>query len=119
MSLNIPREIARERVIEAYKRTRRIATAAREAGVTEPTARRWLFDAGLVATHDDRSALGGPGRNVVKGPEPEGLARVDRDPCPRCNVRKDIGCKHFPKAVEPERELSPREQAEALWSKKP
>jgi hypothetical protein len=24
-------------------------------------------------------------------PEP-----VDRSPCPRCGVRKDIGCKHFP-----------------------
>lgn len=22
------------------------------------------------------------------------LPRVDRDPCPRCNVRGDIGCKH-------------------------
>lgn len=117
MSLNIPREIARERVIGAYKRTRRIATAAREAGVTEPTARRWLFDAGLVATHDDRSALGGPGRNVVKGPEPQGLARVDRDPCPKCNVRKDIGCKHFPKQPEAQRPMTDRERAEAMWSK--
>ena len=25
--------------------------------------------------------------------------RVSRDPCPRCNTRKDIGCKHFPRGV--------------------
>lgn len=23
--------------------------------------------------------------------------RVNRDPCPRCNTRRDIGCKHFPR----------------------
>ncbi|QZP07793.1 hypothetical protein [Caenibius sp. WL] len=26
--------------------------------------------------------------------------RVSRDPCPRCNTRKDIGCKHFPLEVQ-------------------
>ena len=25
--------------------------------------------------------------------------RVSRDPCPRCNTRKDIGCKHFPRGA--------------------
>jgi hypothetical protein len=27
---------------------------------------------------------------------PDDIARrvADRDPCPRCNVRKDIGCEH-------------------------
>lgn len=26
---------------------------------------------------------------------PAALVRVDRTPCPRCGVRKDIGCKHW------------------------
>lgn len=32
---------------------------------------------------------------VEKGPDigPD-LVRVDRDPCPRCNVRRDFGCAH-------------------------
>lgn len=25
----------------------------------------------------------------------DSLRRVDRDPCPSCGVRKDIGCKHW------------------------
>ncbi len=31
---------------------------------------------------------------------PAVLIRVDRTPCPRCGVRKDIGCKHFPKEAQ-------------------
>lgn len=119
MSLNLPRADAKARVIERYKRTRIIKSAALAGDVPYGTAQRWLREAGLIAGGDDRSALGGAPRNVIKGPDPRMVARVDRDPCPKCNTRKDIGCKHFPKAVEPERELSPREQAEALWSKKP
>ena len=117
MSLNIPRDEAKARVIERYKQTRRINSAATAGDVPYGTAQRWLREAGLIANHDDRSALGGPTRNVVKGPEPVGLARVDRDPCPRCNTRKDIGCKHFPKQPEAQRPMTDRERAEAMWSK--
>lgn len=34
-----------------------------------------------------------PLEHGFRGPVPEEL-RVDRDPCPRCNVRRDIGCEH-------------------------
>lgn len=30
---------------------------------------------------------------------PAQLVRVDRTPCFKCGIRKDIGCEHFPKAV--------------------
>lgn len=36
-------------------------------------------------------------RQRVAATYPAVLVRVDRSPCPRCAVRKDIGCKHFPK----------------------
>lgn len=118
MSLNIPRQLAKERVLDTYRRTRRIATAAREGGVTEASARRWLYDAGLIVSKDDRTSLGPSSRNTVSGPPVENLARVDRDPCPRCNTRKDIGCKHFPKQPEAQRPMTDRERAEAMWSNK-
>lgn len=30
-----------------------------------------------------------------RGPVPE-AQRVERDPCPWCAVRRDVGCRHFP-----------------------
>lgn len=118
MSLNIPRQLAKERVLETYKRTRRIATSAREAGVTEPTARRWLFNAGLIGSADDRSSLGEAHRNTVSGPPVENLVRVDREPCGKCGTRRDVGCKHYPKQPEAQRPMTDRERAEAMWSNK-
>ncbi len=120
MSLNIPRELAKERVIASYKQDRNIARAAREGGVAYATANAWLAKAGLmqsglVSPKPDTGII----RNVIKGPDPSSVARVDRDPCPRCNTRKDIGCKHFPKVAEPERAPTLQEQANALWSIKP
>lgn len=118
MSLNIPRELAKERVIASYKQDRNIARAAREGGVAYATANAWLAKAGLVHSdlvnpkHDS-----GMNRNVIKGPDPRNVARGDRDPCPRCNTRKDIGCKHFPKQPEAQRPMTDRERAEAMWSK--
>lgn len=117
MSLNLPRAEAKARVIERYKRTRVIKSAAAAGDVPYGTAQRWLREAGLIAGGDDRTALGGPPRNVIKGPDPRVITRVDRDPCPKCNTRKDIGCKHFPKQPEAERPMTDRERAEAMWSK--
>lgn len=35
----------------------------------------------------------------VEGPAADDVARlvVSRDPCPRCGVRGDVGCRHRPK----------------------
>lgn len=114
------RERAKQRVIDAYKRTRRIKTAAEAGPVPYSTANVWLAEAGLVLTGKvlpsefDRYSRGrGPSARINEA----ALARVDRDPCPRCNTRKDIGCKHFPKQPEAARPMTDRERAEAMWSK--
>lgn len=31
--------------------------------------------------------------------DPDAIPRVDRDPCPRCAVRRDIGCAHSTRAI--------------------
>ncbi len=114
------RERAKQRVIDAYKRTRRIKTAADAGPVPYSTANVWLAEAGLKVTGkvlasevDSYSRARGPSPRINEA----ALARVDRDPCPRCNTRKDIGCKHFPKQPEAERPMTDRERAEAMWSK--
>lgn len=118
MSLNIPREEAKELVIETYKRTRRCHTAANAAGIPYATARRWLFDAGLIKMADNSSVSAGMAY-VQKGPDPETLSRVDREPCFKCGVRRDVGCKHHPKEVDPAQPLTARDKAERLWKGMP
>lgn len=116
MSLNIPRELAKERVIASYKRDRNIARAAREGDVSYATATAWLSKAGLIRS--DRVSPKpdtGINRNVIKGPDPRSVVRVDRDPCPKCNTRKDIGCKHFPKEADTPAPPSARDIAERAW----
>lgn len=44
---------------------------------------------------DGRSAMQ-PYSNVVGRMDVAHIVRVDRDPCWRCETRKDIGCEHFP-----------------------
>ena len=78
MSLNIPRDIAKQTFIETYKRTRRQKTAAEAAGVPYATARRWLFDEGLIKIDLNESVAAGLSY-VQKGPDPENLSRVDRE----------------------------------------
>lgn len=118
MSLNIPRDMAKELVIETFKRTRRITTAAKTASVPVATARRWLFDAGFVTMTDNSSVSAGMAY-VQKGPDPETLSRVDREPCFKCGVRRDVGCKHHPKEVDPAQPLTARDKAERLWKGMP
>lgn len=116
MSEPTARELAKERVIAAYKRTRRIKTAAEAGPVPYSTANDWLIRAGLLQSSRGES-LNGDGYSRASGPRPDAsdLQRVDRDPCPRCNTRKDIGCKHFPLEVEPAQPLTARAKAERLW----
>lgn len=38
-----------------------------------------------------------PTTTLASAPYPS--SRVDRDPCPRCGVRRDIGCSHAARAV--------------------
>lgn len=117
MSPQSARELAKERVIETYKRTRRIKAAAEAGPVPYSTATDWLIRAELIASSRGLTIKPyGFSRASGRTPDAERLARVDRDPCPRCNTRKDIGCKHFPLQADPERPLSAREQADAMWS---
>lgn len=112
------RERAKQRVIDAYKRTRRIKTAAEAGPVPYSTANVWLAEAGLVVTGKvlaDEVGRYSRGRGPSARINDAALARVDRDPCPRCNTRKDIGCKHFPKEVDPVLPLTARAKAERLW----
>lgn len=112
----LPHKIAKQRVIDTYKQMRRTKAAAEAAGVSEATADRWLVDAGLKQPSTRAVGLTQWDR-AVTGPKAENLPRVDRDPCPKCNTRKDIGCKHFPKKPEAQRPMTDRERAEAMWSK--
>lgn len=118
MSLNIPREEIKQLVIDTYKRTRRQTTAANIAGVPVATARRWLFDAGLINA-DPRETESVGMTHVTKGPDAEGLARVDREPCFKCGVRRDVGCKHHPKEIETAHPITARAKAERLWKGMP
>lgn len=105
MSLNIAREITREDAIRRYRNGQRTSHIAAELNVPGGTVHGWLINAGLIRAHRETESLA---VREVKMAQP----RVDRDPCPRCNTRKDIGCKHFPKVVAP---MSVRDQAEALF----
>lgn len=100
MSPQSSRELAKERVIEAYKRTRRIKAAAEAGQVPYSTATDWLIKAELIAqSRELRIKPEGFSRAAGRTPDANNLSRVDRDPCPRCNTRKDVGCKHFPKGT--------------------
>jgi hypothetical protein len=120
MSEPTARELALQRVIAAYKRTRRIKSAAEAGPVPYSTATVWLAKAGLI-TSDREAYTGHGGFSRASGPTVQVTddMRVDREPCFKCGVRRDVGCKHFPKQTEPERAATPRDKAEALWSIKP
>lgn len=60
------------------------------------TLEKWIRQAGLISDDGELKrrfgrAEAGPARPIV---------RVFRDPCPRCNVRGDLGCKHRPAQAE-------------------
>lgn len=110
----LPHKIAKQRVVDAYLKTRRTKAAADAAGVPYATADRWLVDAGLKQPCSKATGLTQWDR-AVTGPKSENLPRVDRDPCPKCGTRRDVGCNHYRKDAEPERPITAREKAERIW----
>lgn len=121
MNSKTNRERAKERAFAAYDRLRNVRDAAMDAGVPISSLREWLKAAGVkVVDVSNRTPL-----QLCRQPERrssvheiENMPRVDRDPCPKCNTRKDIGCKHFPKQPDPAPAPTDRERAEAMWSKR-
>lgn len=66
---------------------------ARDLGVC--AVRKALQRAGvgageIIARESAERALHG----MIEKQRRDALPRVDRDPCPRCNIRRDIGCVH-------------------------
>jgi hypothetical protein len=109
------------RTCEAYKRglaagenpTDIVGEIAAAEGVQRPAVWRRLISGGLKEPYAERQPngkgrpIGGgnPGftvRRIEKSitaaarrrPDPEPDQFVNRDPCPRCGVRADIGCSH-------------------------
>lgn len=76
---------------QGYSRNR----IRQEVGVCYETIEKWARAAGLISDDGDRISRTGS----LRGPHP--VIRVTRDPCPRCGVRGDLGCKHRP-AEQPE-----------------
>lgn len=77
---------------QGYSRNR----IAQEVHVSYATIDKWLIEVGLITDDGELvRRLGGS----TRGPHP--AVRVVRDPCPRCGVRGDLGCKHRP-AGQPE-----------------
>lgn len=113
-------ERAKERAVASFKRLRNVKDAAIESRVPISSLRSWLKEAGIPFSEPVSRERVSPSRQPdhrARAGEVLALVRVDRDPCPRCNIRKDIGCKHFPKQPEAERPMTDRERAEAMWSK--
>lgn len=112
-------ERAKERAMASFARLGNVKDAAIESRVPISSLRDWLTAANIpfkeVPRHRDRVEPSRQPDRRVSATIVENLPRVDRDPCPRCNTRKDIGCKHFPKIVD-HAPPSARERAEAMWS---
>lgn len=77
---------------QGYSRNR----IAQDVHVSYATIEKWLREAGLISDEGDIVRRLG---SSTRGPHP--VVRVTRDPCPRCGVRADLGCKHRP-AEQPE-----------------
>lgn len=117
MSDGNPKENAKEKVIAAYKRRRRIKTAADAGDVPYSTAYGWLKQAGLLIRDEEKLSRGFLGHRRESETAAENLVRVDRDPCPKCGTRKDAGCRHFSKQPEVQRPMTDRERAWFIWRK--
>lgn len=114
-------ERAKERAVASFKRLGNLKDAAIESRVPISSLRNWLGEAGIPfkeASARDRVMPSRQPATRSSARDLENLPRVDRDPCPRCNVRKDIGCKHFPNLAEARRPMTDRERVEAMWSNK-
>lgn len=103
------------RYAEMYKRGTPVGEIAASFGVQRPAVWRGLRSAGVLPPYNPRKP-GGAGRPKGGGQPGYTLRRleaerervaakqadyasimataVDRDPCPRCGVRRDLGCPH-------------------------
>lgn len=78
-----------------------IGYLACEYGVNRPEIWRRLRSGGVLPGYHRRENMGRKAAGLMKASlrqerlEPPS-APVNRDPCPRCGVRRDIGCEHTP-----------------------
>lgn len=64
-------------------------------GVNRPAIWRRLRAGGVLPPYRTRSGIRRNRRPFSEiNKEREAQPRVDRDPCPRCGVRRDVGCGH-------------------------
>lgn len=90
----------RERICALFAAKVPVRAIAEQFGVQAPAIWRSLRRWGILPPYN-RSPGRGPARKRplpdVSGAEPN-IAdlppRVERDPCPRCGVRADVGCSH-------------------------
>ncbi len=109
---------AKERAIAAFRRLQNLKDAAIESRVPISSLRDWLRQAGIPFTETANRERVKPSRQPERRESQRDIAnlpRVDRDPCPKCNTRKDIGCKHFPKEADTSAPPSARDIAERAW----
>lgn len=79
---------------EGHEQNQAIITLAQRYQIATGAIRSRLRRAGAIAECRPRRQLVHP-QNVCVMPGDEIVSRrVDRDPCPRCAVRADIGCEH-------------------------
>jgi hypothetical protein len=69
---------------------------ARQYGVQRPAIWRRLVSGGERPSYGTRGPSGRKSAGIMRDRElrPNAPPPVDRDPCQRCGVRHDIGCKH-------------------------
>jgi transposase len=83
-------EERRERIATMFRRGVAPMEIAQQYGVNAPAIYKVLRKTGDLPPYNHREA-----RQRVSPVEPKViLSRVDRDPCPRCGTRRDIGCVH-------------------------
>lgn len=92
MAAEMKQELALSMWAQGYSRNR----IHHELHCSYATIDKWIMAAGLV---DDQEELRRNGGRVPVGPARQ-LTRVTRDPCPKCGVRGDLGCKHRPAQAE-------------------
>lgn len=85
MTLSPLRSFKQETAIQLYKDGHSQQRVADLLELPAPTIRRWLVAEGLVAHSTPQD---GDKRPLST------FQTVSRDPCPKCGVRGDIGCKH-------------------------
>jgi hypothetical protein len=88
----------RERMCARWKAGVEVKLIAQEFGVQNPAIWRALRKAGLLPPYAPK-VPGGPGKPRAPKAVPEAgpaapLVLVERNPCPRCGVRGDVGCAH-------------------------